>query len=150
MSIETWQEEFYPVPAENATGSELEAAQHSLRKWRGRSKEALQKHELLGKGTYLNDPDLGCDFVFDSDSCALCQYAADNVELISEEAVLTAHPGDDPHDLLEFEDCLKCPFTREFKRSCSAEYHATRDDAGHSMVGALDKLVTILKAKEGK
>lgn len=150
MSFETWAEEFYPIPAEEATGSELEAAEHSLRKWRGRLAGVPEKHGLTVERQHFRDPEEGIVFFFDASTCALCGYAVNNTEQISEETVLAAHPNDDPSELLEMDDCLNCPFTREFKRSCSAEYHAASHDGAVSMVGALDKLVTILKAKEGK
>lgn len=74
MSIETWKEEFYPKPAEEATGSELEAARHSLRKWEGARPEALARHGLEAKGLRLEETGLEMAFHFGADDCALCQF----------------------------------------------------------------------------
>lgn len=39
MSLETWKEEFYPIPADEVP--ESQALAHSLRKWEGLRKENL-------------------------------------------------------------------------------------------------------------
>lgn len=157
MSMETWKAEFYPVEAIVATGSELEAAEHSLKKWEGRSPDNLKKHELHLSGIHtITDEDAGEDFDFNGNTCALCQYA-DNLAcsgeanaLITLDEIEDAHPDDDPNELLDHENCLFCPVTREFKRSCGEEYHAAKEDTGHSMRGLLKQLVEKLKAKEAK
>lgn len=45
MSIGTWNKEFYPTEP-NKTLSRLEAAKHSLRKWKGLTKRNLEKHGI--------------------------------------------------------------------------------------------------------
>ena len=71
MSIETWKAEFYPVEADKVP-EEL-AVEHSLRKWRGLTKENLARHELTADGGVLTDSS-GCDlFEVYASSCSLCQ-----------------------------------------------------------------------------
>lgn len=68
MSIETWKAEFYPVEADKVP-EEL-AVEHSLRKWRGLTKENLARHELtVDEGTLFDSDD---EFEVDADSCSLC------------------------------------------------------------------------------
>ncbi len=62
MSKETWLAEFYPKPAEEATGSWEEAVRHSLQKWKGATKKNLEKHSLKK-----------VPFFYSEESCALCQ-----------------------------------------------------------------------------
>ena len=61
MSIETWLEEFMPVPADKCPAGE-EAA-HGIKKWTGCLPENLAKHEIDIEGV--------SDFLY-SGSCALC------------------------------------------------------------------------------
>lgn len=70
MSLETWKAEFYPIPAHEVPVED--AVQHSLRKWKGLTKENLEKHEVIVGGRVV----LGDDGKFDlsSDSCALCVH----------------------------------------------------------------------------
>lgn len=68
MSLETWKAEFYPIEASKVLVED--AVQHSLRKWRGLTKENLKKHGVKQDGNSIYD-------VFGSlrlnyGSCALC------------------------------------------------------------------------------
>jgi hypothetical protein len=75
MSLQTWKDEFYPIHAFKAVGSELEAAKHSLRKWIGLRKENLEKHGLERKGREISSTDfINFPFSISESSCALCQY----------------------------------------------------------------------------
>jgi hypothetical protein len=67
MSIESWKEEFYPEPASGkfVKRTDLSACRHSLRKWRGLTKENLQRHGLTQDGNTLYEelpPDSEDDF----------------------------------------------------------------------------------------
>jgi hypothetical protein len=66
VSIETWKAEFMPRSANQATSTWLEAVDHSLAKYKGFTKENLEKHDL-GLGVI--------DMYTDSDSCACCRKA---------------------------------------------------------------------------
>lgn len=81
MSLETWKKEFYPVEADKATGSDLKALQHALKKWKGLTKKNLQKHNIHRPAlsyTLVNDEDKNKDewiietFDIADESCALC------------------------------------------------------------------------------
>lgn len=78
MSLETWIKEFYPTPAGENVDTALQAAKHSLHKWRGTSKENLAKHGVItdkNRIIELND-NIHDDryFEFDSFTCSLCEY----------------------------------------------------------------------------
>jgi hypothetical protein len=67
MSVESWKAEFFPSGAYEVTESESVA--HSLKKWRGFTKENLKKHGVTIKE--LDKFDL-----FTMETCALCQSYA--------------------------------------------------------------------------
>lgn len=77
MSMQSWKEEFYPVPATEAVSSELEAVLHCLRKWKGLEIKNVEKHNL----NIYHNGDLWDDngkvtiptFMVDDTTCALCQ-----------------------------------------------------------------------------
>ena len=144
MSLETWKAEFYPVSAHEAIGSELEAAEHSLRKWQGRAEPNLEKHGMQVSGCQdiaaIGEDATAEKFSFLAATCALCAYAAEREiaepalpVLISEDEIRAANPGTDIDELLDHSACLHCPLTREFKRSCWKEYQAASRAAGQSM-----------------
>lgn len=68
MSLATWTAEFYPVPADQVPAEE--AVAHSLRKWRGLTKENLERH---GGEINLCDAKFGTERIaIDVSTCALC------------------------------------------------------------------------------
>lgn len=69
MSLETWKEEFYPIPSDEV--SESQALAHSLRKWEGLKKENLEKHGVGATGGYVDE------LPIDSSTCALCHHHVD-------------------------------------------------------------------------
>ena len=71
MSLQTWMDEFYPTPAQKFP-TELEAVEHSLRKWKGLTRENLEKHGVIHRGWNIRD-DNGTILKIDSSTCALCQ-----------------------------------------------------------------------------
>ncbi len=71
MSLETWKEEFYPIPADEVP--ESQALTHSLRKWEGLRKENLEKHGVGATGGYVDEMSI------DSSTCALCHHHIDSV-----------------------------------------------------------------------
>lgn len=78
MSLTTWKAEFYPVDAEDATSTPLEAARHSLRKWEGLREGNLNQHDLHVTlwGDLEEDPERDncpAEFEVDGFSCALCR-----------------------------------------------------------------------------
>lgn len=79
MSVKSWKDEFYTQDAADATSSNIEALQHSIKKWKGLSKENRKKHGLkpIGKFGYTHYGHLvdknGDDLGIDATSCALCK-----------------------------------------------------------------------------
>jgi hypothetical protein len=73
MSLETWKAEFYPIPADEVSVDD--AVQHSLRKWRGLTKENLEKHALSQKDFFIKENDGDYPLLsIDDSTCALCYH----------------------------------------------------------------------------
>jgi hypothetical protein len=73
MTFATWCVEHYPKPADEAVGSDLEAAEHSLAKWEGLLPEALAKHGVEAYGRSLREAGSREGiFWFDGTNCSLC------------------------------------------------------------------------------
>lgn len=74
MSIQSWKKEFYDIPASDAAGSDLEAVEHSIKKWKGLTLRNLSKHGLMkerGRQT-IKEGVNGEAFWVSASSCALC------------------------------------------------------------------------------
>jgi len=77
MSIKTWRKEFYPVSARARKAKQAPAA-HSLQKWLGLRKEALERHGLtLDKGSLLTERGT-LVFEMDDTTCAFCAVHRDD------------------------------------------------------------------------
>ena len=81
MSLTTWRDEFYPVPASQTTPET--AVAHSLQKWLGLDPSNLARHAVHIRRsqptTIIDDSDEDADEDFDSfpinaDTCALCEH----------------------------------------------------------------------------
>lgn len=82
MSLQTWMDEFYPTPAQKFP-TELEAVEHSLRKWKGLTKENLKKHCVdQHRFSIIDASDVKLDI--DCTTCALCQYHVESPEYIAD------------------------------------------------------------------
>lgn len=69
MSLASWKAEYYPVPAHEVSAED--AVAHSLKKWRGLTKEVLNAHGLhVDCGCITSGP--GAELGIDGYSCALC------------------------------------------------------------------------------
>ena len=75
-----WLQEFYPVPAEDATCSDEAALRHGLQKWKGLVQEALAKHDVTLDYDTVRDRDGHEVLRVAGNSCALCMnhYTADH------------------------------------------------------------------------
>lgn len=75
MSLQSWIEEFYPIPAKEV--SKENALEHSIKKWEGLRKENLEKHDLMQEDRSILDQESYEALRIDGNSCALCvHYAA--------------------------------------------------------------------------
>lgn len=78
MSIESWKQEFYPVPAEEAATGNVAALKHSIVKWHGLRPENLDKHNVTPVGThYIGTTENDSEELAGSGSCALCVLVSD-------------------------------------------------------------------------
>lgn len=145
MSIKTWKAEFYPYSAHLCTREN--AAEHSLQKWRGLSKENLEKHgcvfvfgAVVDISYLKNEPmfprhSLGID----SDSCGLCkiyyQYDSRDKKTTPEQA------------------CDTCPLKLANGHGCNdlgSEWKLFwQDNSPEAMIEALEKTVVWLKNGAG-
>jgi len=85
MSLQTWMEEFMPVPPSDAVTSEQEAIEHCLRKWKGLRAEAKYKHQFS-------------DVPTGNANCALCLRHDDDCEKCSLALSRGGVACDDPTD----------------------------------------------------
>lgn len=60
-----------PVPASHAVTSELEAVQHSIRKWRGLTEESLKKHDVT-RAELPTPSNANCSLCLRHSNCATC------------------------------------------------------------------------------
>jgi len=75
VSLETWKEEFYPVPA--GAVSREDALDHSIRKWEGLRPENLRRHGLMRDGLMrraITEKNGIGGMHIDAGSCALCRH----------------------------------------------------------------------------
>lgn len=124
MSIETWEAEFYPVPADEV--SKEDALDHSIRKWEGALPENLTRHDVRFEDRAVIDS-TGNLLSFSAWTCSLCVAFTDE---------------DD-----EVDECRPCPVWQETGRDCIPEYR-------ESSVGPLPMLNLLKRVKakqeEGK
>lgn len=98
MSLADWKKEYYPVPAEQATSTELEAVEHAIKKWEGLKPIILKLHGLEKTlfELYEDEPS-GATMAIDGTTCALCKR----------------HPLDCDHCVLsEVRDGASCTMTK--------------------------------------
>jgi len=97
MSIESWVDEFYSIPADSELlQTEVEIIEHSLWKFIGMLPKNLEKHGAVKRGNILT---WGEDcFWVNSDSCSLCEYY-----------------------LLPRPVCKRCPLYKNLGKSCANE-----------------------------
>jgi hypothetical protein len=75
MSLKSWLDEFYPIAA-SETMNALQAAEHSLQKWRGLRASNLKRHGLRRTvGVFKSITDNASVFRIDGLSCALCEFS---------------------------------------------------------------------------
>lgn len=144
MSLKTWKQEFYPVDAEDVVSHganydeiAIDMIKHSLTKWRGLTKDNLDKHDLVQDWRYIKEATLRT-FEIDGYSCSLCcEYRN-----------------------ITFKDpCEQCPITiatgiRQDTYGarvdpCSVEYHCFLDDGGgpEPMIRLLERTLEFYEAR---
>ena len=97
MSIKSWKQEFYPVPAEEAATSPIAALKHSIVKWHGLRSENLKKHRVVVIGLHrIGTTEENAEQLVCSTSCALC--------------------------VLVHQHCDRCVLTK-VRSTCGASYH---------------------------
>lgn len=142
MSLETWEKEFYPKPAEETT--KRSALAHSLRKWRGLTKENLEKHgcvfeygEVRSEGDYRE-----WYLSISASSCALCH-----------------HHYDRERELYYTPPCATCPLAKALgtadgrDEGCSSPWRAwALNGDPKPMIAALEKAIgeKAIEEKRGK
>jgi hypothetical protein len=83
MSLKTWKAEYYTKSAAKVGSNTLKAIQHSLKKWKGLSKEELKKYDLVRKGYAIEnklvpDGEIAPYLCINAASCALCHIFMDS------------------------------------------------------------------------
>lgn len=115
MSLKTWIEEFYPIEARLAVDDDVQACEHSIRKWMGLRRENLMKHGVVMNVRVVTEvaPESGTDYLdipddktfwINSGSCVLCQRHY--------------------NEFADVEDqCETCPLFRSLGYSCDDEQY---------------------------
>lgn len=134
MSLKSWINQYYRVPVEDLKGATaLRATKHSLQKWKGLRKDALDHHKVIicnsaVEDAYRSDWSHNNQLTIDDSSCALCQ-----------------------NYIKEFSNCGDCPLYKTLGRRCdySGPYTTwSRYGNPEPMIKALEK--TIIWIKENK
>ncbi len=76
--MNSWEEEFYPLTAEESCYTDLQAVDHSILKWRGLTKENLEKYGLVKEKDSLFITKPLFEMQIDGDNCALCHRHSNN------------------------------------------------------------------------
>lgn len=105
MSMKTWKEEFYPVPADQVSAED--ALDHSIRKWFGLTKENRERHGImrilrLRKVFDAEDNDLEIGTC----TCSLCQH------------------------YIGAGACLSCPFVKLMGKRCDSNFDGVYGEWG--------------------
>ena len=95
MSIESWNAEFYPIPADEVPVDQ--AIAHSLRKWEGLRKENLDRHKLSQIGRRIESRS-GRQFWVNEGSCALCHHYLSDGDVSCDNCPLSIARGGFPCD----------------------------------------------------
>ena len=117
MSLKTWIEEFYPVPA-SPEMSDADACKHGILKWSGRYKKNLKKHNVESTNFYIVERTPLNVVAFSADTCALCNKYYDY---------------DYWSDVFKKSPCQNCPIVKSGNKACvtkgSAYLNSSKSDA---------------------
>lgn len=112
MSVKTWKEEFYSVPAvELIDCSDIVCLEHAIKKWEGALEDNLKKHKVKFKDFVVVDEE-GYSINFNDVTCALCQK----------------YPSPNCHDYNE----NYCPFIKLTGSICNTTKHS--DEIEHKLL----------------
>jgi len=126
LNGEDWIDKYYPVGAETlADASDIECTQHSLNKWRGLTKDVLEKYDLVSSVSLIEGDNYR--FYIDGDSCALCQKYIEKTS-----------------------SCRNCPLYKQIGSSCDSGYDSpyknfTKKGNPLPMIEALEKTLSALQ-----
>ena len=110
MSLQTWKDEFYPVPAEEASGDAVTALKHSLHKWSGLTESNLAKHGVkIVKRYVIEAAPIIERFGFFDNTCALCLYVENLKGRLDCDACPLVEAG---HDECDYDDSAYTAFMR--------------------------------------
>lgn len=104
MSLQTWKEEFYPTEA-GSPEAQASPIEHSLIKWKGLTKENLDKHAVKKTEGYIWIGDDNNSLCIDSDSCSLCLKAR-SIRSLKQSSLM----------------CEECEIHKNLNEECDIEY----------------------------
>lgn len=124
MTLSTWKTEFYPTEASEC--SKEDAIEHSLRKWSGLRKEALERHEAYSSHSgNVIDGSGGVIFV-GANNCALCHHFYDE----------DTYPACSACPLAKSRNGAPCD-SKNLGESSAPWFHWTRNSDPEPMIAAL-------------
>lgn len=98
MNYKDWLQKYYPIPASEAQGTDLDLIDHCINKWEGLKDAESYALSFMGD---LYDQDSDVALYVNGDSCALCYKYYD-------------------HDCPDH-PCTKCPLARSLGRPCDSD-----------------------------
>ena len=114
MNYKDWLQKYYPIPASEVKGTDIDLIDHCINKWEGLKDAESYALRFMGD---LFDQDSDVALYVDGNSCALCckYYDHDWFEVaeiddcIEEDEDYPDHP------------CTKCPLARSLGRPCDSD-----------------------------
>ena len=124
MSIDSWREEFMPIPARGCPTDDHSMIAHALLKWSGALPENLKKHGVSYENHAVSDGSKS--IIFNGTTCSLCYGYPDGLNSYYDRKELWCHNAQ-----------KQCPFFEVNQQACP--YSESRNNP-KIMVDALTAL----------
>lgn len=120
MDYKDWLQKYYPIPASEVQGTDLDRIDHCINKWEG-----LKDAEPYGFRFYqggLVDEDNDVVLYVNGESCALCEeyFDRDWIDAAEIYDCIKKYDGYPDHP------CTKCPLARSLGRPCDWDHVGKR------------------------
>lgn len=146
MTVETWMVEFFDVDVDGIEKNKVAALEHSIKKWKGLTRENLNKH-CVSIVNFEDRPELADGkttqrFVINSRSCALCQlFMLDggDAEANCTQCPLAQYRGGYPCDVCG-------PTQIDGKEICPNPWKAFKERNPQPMIDQLEQTLAFVKS----
>jgi len=142
MSFKTWIKEFYPVPVEELPKdiSDIQAINHSLKKWKGALPKNTKKHNVIYSDYEIMEGTSTKTLQFFGETCALCKKYYHDKQIITNFVEHCFDPVDNTR-------C--CPIVDMLNRTqtCNMTFFTSKNDV-KEMVTLLKRTLKFVQNKE--